>query len=106
MCYAYPVPYRSLALLFDSRRRRRRFVPHLFSQAVYGGTAEQLKAYSVSVVPPKSDWVPLGDGVLFFQVKNRDSRFIAVWALVFGAQKTVLVMRLCVVPASFVVCVA
>lgn len=36
---------------------------------MHGGTAEQLKAYSVSVVPPKRDWVSLGDGVLFFQVK-------------------------------------
>ena len=35
---------------------------------VYGGTAEQLKAYSINVTPPKGDWVPLGDDVFFFQV--------------------------------------
>ncbi|CAN0083822.1 unnamed protein product, partial [Ectocarpus sp. 8 AP-2014] len=35
---------------------------------VYGGTAEQLKAYRVGVTPPQNNWVELEDAVYFQQV--------------------------------------
>lgn len=36
---------------------------------VYGGTAEQLKAYKVNVTPPMQNWVEVDKGVLFQQVE-------------------------------------
>lgn len=35
---------------------------------VYGGTAEQLKAYRVNVTPPQNNWVEVDDAVFFQQV--------------------------------------
>lgn len=55
---------------------------------MYGGTAEQLRAYSVNISPPKRDWVPVGDDVFFCQVTivaNRDMPPVkTVWAPVVG----------------------
>ena len=36
---------------------------------VYGGTAEQLKAYRVGVTPPENNWVEVEDAVFFQQVR-------------------------------------
>eukprot|EP00904_Undaria_pinnatifida_P012125 jgi/Undpi1/8042/HiC_scaffold_24.g10514.m1 len=46
----------------------------LYMGQVYGGTSEQLKAYSINVTPPKKAWVPLTDGVFFFQPRTRARR--------------------------------
>lgn len=42
----------------------------LSSLKVYGGTAEQLKAYQITTAPPKGQWVSLGDGISFKQVNQ------------------------------------
>lgn len=36
---------------------------------VYGGTAEQLKAYRVGITPPENYWVEVADSVFFQQVR-------------------------------------
>eukprot|EP00903_Cladosiphon_okamuranus_P014647 g13582.t1 len=37
---------------------------------VYGGTAEQLKAYRVGITPPENNWVEVEDAVFFQQVNG------------------------------------
>lgn len=36
---------------------------------MYGGTAEQLKAYRVGITPPQNNWVEVEDTVFFQQVR-------------------------------------
>ncbi|GMH51164.1 hypothetical protein TrLO_g3572 [Triparma laevis f. longispina] len=38
----------------------------------YGSTAEQLKAYTVTTVPPKDEWVDVSDGVKFREAVNTE----------------------------------
>ena len=46
---------------------------------VYGGTAEQLKAYNVMVNPPQNNWVEVEDTVFFRQVCPALFSFVFRW---------------------------
>mmetsp|Transcript_8776 Transcript_8776/g.15926 ORF Transcript_8776/g.15926 Transcript_8776/m.15926 type:complete len:631 (+) Transcript_8776:65-1957(+) len=41
-------------------------------QMQYGSTAEQLKAYTVTTVPPKDEWVEVSEGVKFREAVNTE----------------------------------
>lgn len=42
----------------------------LQTHKVYGGTAEQLKAYRVGITPPQNNWVEVEHAVYFQQVRR------------------------------------
>lgn len=52
------------------RRSRSCATVRLEPQKVYGGTAEQLKAYRVGITPPQNNWVEVEQTVFFQQVRS------------------------------------
>ena len=73
------VEFRNANVSLLAAKEKGSFDNHSWSMQ-YGSTAEQLKAYTVTTVPPKDEWVDIDEGVKFREgVNNEEVRHSFVY---------------------------